>query len=194
MMKEMKRAILFLLVILMCVFSSAASAEAYFVLDLPAALNIIDAAAFEGAASLEKVVGPEGTTEIRDRAFADSSLVEILLPSTIEYIAEDAFDGCEGLVAMAQEGTYAYDWCMEHGFIAESEGETDSFFPGDVVTYKEYTKCPGCRFGIPSAVLQFYRGLDPNSKRAWIVVTGCCGVYYTCTEDAVTLLYRAPEA
>lgn len=63
MMKEMKRAILFLLVILMCVFSSAASAEAYFVLDLPAALNIIDAAAFEGAASLEKVVVPEGTTK-----------------------------------------------------------------------------------------------------------------------------------
>ncbi len=189
-MKENKWAIFFLLVLLMCGFTSAVLAEADFVLNLPAGLKIIDSQAFEGATALEKVVISEGTAEIRDRAFADSSLVEITLPSTIEYIAENAFDGCEGLKAIAQEGTYAYEWSVEHGFIEESV--TDSFLPGDVVVYKEYTKCPKCLLSIPNAVLQFYRGLDPNSKRAWIITTGCCGTLYTCTEDAVSLLYRAP--
>lgn len=108
---------LFVLVLLSTAI--AALAEGSFVLNLPANLDIIDAQAFEAATALEKVVVPMGTTEIRSRAFADSSLVEINLPSTIEYIADDAFEGCEGLVVMAEKGTYAYDWCVDHGFISE---------------------------------------------------------------------------
>lgn len=185
-----KWTVLLLVVILMCNLTSAVLAEASSVLNLPAHLEIIDSNAFEGTTALKQVVVAEGTAEIRSRAFAGSSLLEISLPSTISFIAEDAFEGCEGLAATAPEGTYAYEWCVEHGLIAESENEPSRFLPGDVVAFKEYTKCPRCLLSIPQAVLQFYRGLDPNSKHAWIVMTGCCGTIYTCTEDAVYLLYR----
>lgn len=59
------------------------------------------------------------------------------------------------------------------------------YSPGDRVVYKEYTKCPLCLGSIPSATLQFYRGLDPNSERAWIVRTDCCGTIATCVESGV---------
>lgn len=131
-----------LLAMLLVSMGCAAASKKSFVLNLPANLDIIDAEAFESADALEKVVVPEGTTEIRSRAFAYSSLVEINLPSTIQYIAEDAFEGCEGLVIMAKEGTYAYNWCADHGFITEGPAiislncsHEDTAEIGDTITW-----------------------------------------------------------
>ena len=67
----------------------------------------------------------------------------------------------------------------------ELEKVVGGYSAGDVVVYKEYTKCPRCLASIPCATLKFYRGLDPNSERAWIVQTGCCGTTYSCVESAV---------
>ena len=72
---------------------------------------------------------------------------------------------------------------------AALENVVGGFSAGDQVVYKEYTKCPRCLASIPSATLQFYRGLDPNSERAWIVKTDCCGTIFHCVESAV---YRKP--
>lgn len=68
------------------------------------------------------------------------------------------------------------------------ESVVGGYSPGDRVVYKDYKKCPTCLASIPSVTLQFYRGLDPNSQRAWIVKTDCCGTIYTCTENEVNRL------
>jgi len=54
-----------------------ASALAEAVLTMPAALQIIDEEAFYGSTSIDKVVLSDKVTEIRSRAFADSTLSEI---------------------------------------------------------------------------------------------------------------------
>ncbi len=41
------------------------------------------------------------------------------------------------------------------------------------------------RASIPSAILQFYRGLDPKGERAWIVRTDCCNTVHMCTDNNV---------
>lgn len=68
---------------------------------------------------------------------------------------------------------------------SELERVVGGYAAGDRVVYKEYTKCPRCLASIPSATLKFYRGLDPNSERAWIVQTDCCGTTFHCVESAV---------
>lgn len=67
----------------------------------------------------------------------------------------------------------------------ELENVVGGYSVGDVVVYKEYTKCPTCRASIPNARLLFYRGLAPNSQRAWIVKTGCCNTTFHCVESEI---------
>lgn len=96
----------------------SAKAESAEVLTLPAALTIIEEEAFCGATSIGKVIAPEGTIQIKARAFADSSLAEISLPASLISIADDAFDGCaEGLAVIAAEGSYAHEWAVASGYI-----------------------------------------------------------------------------
>ena len=52
----------------------------------------------EGLSSVKKIVFPDDTRRIESRAFANSSLEEVYLPDSVEYIAEDAFEGCENLM------------------------------------------------------------------------------------------------
>lgn len=70
----------------------------------------------------------------------------------------------------------------------ELENVVGGFSAGDRIVYKKYTKCPTCLASIPSATLKFYRGLDPNSQRAWIVQTDCCGTTYSCVESGISHL------
>ena len=62
---------------------------------LPQAMKVIGEEAFYGAVGLSSVVVPEGVIRIEARAFADSSLREIDLPSTLESLAADAFAGTQ---------------------------------------------------------------------------------------------------
>lgn len=113
-MKTAKRfaAIILAFVLLLTNEGVAAFAEAVFT--LPVALKIIEEEAFYGSTSLDRVVLPNRVTEIRARAFANSTLSEINLPDSITYIAEDAFDGPDKVTISANKGTYAYRWAVEH--------------------------------------------------------------------------------
>lgn len=78
---------------------------------------IIEEEAFAGADGFSQAVLPDGILEIGPRAFADSGLASVNLPASLVSIADDAFEGCEGLSVSAPEGSYAYDWCIEHELI-----------------------------------------------------------------------------
>lgn len=90
-------------------------AETAAMLRLPEALEIIDEEAFCGSTSIKRVEISGNTVEIRSRAFADSTLTEIVLPGSLTYIAEDIFDGCSEVLAFVDEGSYAHGWCLENG-------------------------------------------------------------------------------
>ncbi len=106
---------IFLALVLMST-GAAITVQANAALTLPSKLQVIDVEAFCGDTSLEKVIVPVGTTEIRSRAFANSSLTQITLPDTLTSIADDAFAGCGQFTFVAEEGTYAYNWAMKKGY------------------------------------------------------------------------------
>lgn len=93
-----------------------ASAENEQILRLPADLEAIGEEAFCNATSINRVFVPDGTTKIRSKAFAYSSLQEIDLPESIDFIADDAFEGCTQLIVRTPVDCYAYNWCLEHGY------------------------------------------------------------------------------
>ena len=113
-MKKQLLPFLFSLLILF-LFACPVLAEGRQTLFLPRDLKQIKEQAFCGNVSLDKVVIPEGTTHIGSRAFADSSVREVVLPHSLEYIAPDAFSCCEGLTAYAVEGSYAQEYCEKAG-------------------------------------------------------------------------------
>lgn len=83
---------------LMLIFSLCAKAED--TLQLPKDLKIIKANTFYGSTSIDKVLVPEGVSEIQSKAFANSTLKKITLPESITFIAEDAFEGCGDITVM----------------------------------------------------------------------------------------------
>ena len=107
------------------ILTAAAFAES--VLTLPPAMDIIGERAFYGSVSLGRVELPEGVTEIRSQAFANSSLTEINLPASLTVIADDAFAGVADLTVTASEGTYAYEWAVNKGYIAQHETFNEDF-------------------------------------------------------------------
>lgn len=69
--------------------------------------------------------------EIGERAFAESGLTKINLPSSLseDSIADNAID--PGVEVVAEQGTEAYDWAVDNGFISrypESPLEWFSFY------------------------------------------------------------------
>lgn len=74
-------------------------------INLPKGLKVIEAEAFAGTASIDKVIAPEGLEEIHSRAFANSSVSRVVTPLSVEYIAEDAFAGSEAVVGPDTECT-----------------------------------------------------------------------------------------
>lgn len=121
-MKEMcKRFFAICLTVILTAAPICASAAATEVLNLPQALQIIDAEAFMGDTSIKKAKIPEGTTEIRARAFANSTFTEINLPDSLTYIDDTAFEGLADLQVKANPGSWAYNWALENGYIASKE-------------------------------------------------------------------------
>jgi len=104
-------------VCLICGGSHEGSSEVLMV-TLPASLTVIEKEAFLGTA-MKYVKLAEGALRIEERAFADSALAVINLPESVEFIADDAFEGCDDLVIDAVEGSYAYRWAAQKGHIAE---------------------------------------------------------------------------
>ena len=116
-MKTVRRMVSVLLVLCLLLSNIGITAFAESVLALPASTRIIEQEAFFKAQSLNKVVLAEGLLEIRARAFAGSTVKTINFPSSITFIADDAFDDTPLTNVTAVEGTYAYDWAVEHHYI-----------------------------------------------------------------------------
>ena len=92
---------------------------------LPSSLKVIKEEAFCGNTSIDKVILPEGVTEIQSKAFANSSLSEINLPDSLTYIADDAFDGSVNVSVSVNEGTYAYQWATDNYYFYDSTSPSD---------------------------------------------------------------------
>lgn len=106
-MKRLTACLLFLAMALACTCGTAEPLSAIY---LPKGLKLIAESAFVGTSSFEKVVLPEGAERIESRAFASSGVREAYIPASVEYIAEDAFDGCENLKVIVPRNSYAHEW------------------------------------------------------------------------------------
>lgn len=111
----MKRISALILLCLLSVLLLPASAQAASALALPSGLLEIGEEAFRFDMSVETVVLPEKLTTIGPNAFSDSGLRQIMIPASVEYIADNAFDNCSGLEAVVASGSYAHTWCVRHG-------------------------------------------------------------------------------
>lgn len=108
-----------LITALLCSFFIHSTAFASAALVIPARQKSVSAQAYFGDNTLQAVVLQEGITSIGPQAFANSSLTDITLPSTLVSIADDAFDGAPLTTVHAEKGSYAYQWMRERGLIAE---------------------------------------------------------------------------
>lgn len=58
-------------------------------------------------------------TRIRSRAFAHCDIAALTLPPTVTSIADDALAGSQVHTIRAVQGSYAWEWAVKHGFVAE---------------------------------------------------------------------------
>jgi len=114
-----KLSLVFMLALLTLCTGAAIAEET---LAFPAGLQIIEEEAFFNAAGLTRVVIPEGTTEIGPRAFAGSSVKNILIPASVTSIADDAFQDVAELTVRGRQDSYAQTYCAAHNirFVAIS--------------------------------------------------------------------------
>ena len=109
----------FALLLALCLLLSISSpALADNVLQLPSSLKSIDEDAFRGDTSLDEVILPDGIESLGAGAFAESSLTKIKLPDSLTEIADDALPSPGLVTVTANEGTDAYNWALEKGYIA----------------------------------------------------------------------------
>lgn len=92
--------------LLLSLLAAGAAAEGSPV--FPSALRVIEEEALCGSDALISVQLPDQVQESRERAFADCAHKRINLPASVEFIADDAFDGNPGLDIQALRGTYGY--------------------------------------------------------------------------------------
>lgn len=135
-MKHFVKGLLYASALACCMLPAATYGEQASVFILPKSISIVEEEAFYGAAAIEEVSLPSGTLEIGARAFAYSSISRINLPSSLTTIAADAFEGCDGLIAVVDESSYAHNWCLENGVNYELS-HTHSFEEGSCT-------CVGC--------------------------------------------------
>lgn len=112
----MKKVLFACILICVILFSVTTALSLTATLDIPDNVLIIEQMAFYGDSSLDVVVLPEGVKEIREKAFAESSVRKINLPASLTSIADNAFDTDKNIKISAVKGTYAYDWAVGKGF------------------------------------------------------------------------------
>ena len=141
-----------LLGILICVIAlGAAAAEG--TLTLPENVTAIGEEAFRGV-SASQVYLPDGLETIGAKAFADSRIKTVYFPATVKEIAEDAFENCSEISASAVKGTYAYDYCVRHGYPIIPLGLTE---PESITL----TGIPDTRDLYPGQTIQLTTRMEP---------------------------------
>ncbi len=123
----MKRLILIVLTMALCFFCTTAVAD----LILPAGTEVIEEEAFKDIGVLGFVTLNEGLKRIESKAFAGCEIWRINLPSSLEYLADDAFDIDYYSTGISfTRGTYAESWGIEHHLLFSAYAEpvrTDSY-------------------------------------------------------------------
>jgi len=96
-------------------FSPKAWAEEY---KLPGSLVNNSTEAIVKGNSGQEFTLPLGTSRIESQAFAGcTNITRIRIPSSVTFIAEDAFEGLtDTLVIATVPGSYAANWAANHGF------------------------------------------------------------------------------
>lgn len=83
---------------------------------LPAALTIIEDEAFYGC-TFRAVEVPDSVYSIGSKAFSNcSNLTQIVIPSSVVIITEDAFDSSPNVVIFCSKGSVAEEYAIENGF------------------------------------------------------------------------------
>lgn len=93
---------------------------------IPEGVTDIGEIAFYGCTNLREVVFPSSLRYIREEAFGDSGIEEVILPSGLELVGEKAFFGCDALRKIEVPGkdtlieSDAFGCCdnLTEGFIA----------------------------------------------------------------------------
>lgn len=66
--------------------------------------------------ALTSVKIPDGVTEIGKSAFCDNTdLTLVEIGSSVKMIGEDVFENCENVTVLCPSGSYARQYCIEHG-------------------------------------------------------------------------------
>lgn len=84
---------------------------------IPSSSTMIESEAFYGDREINNIILPELLKRIEARAFAKTSVEEIYLPSSLQYIADNAFEDTPLRRAYAQEGTYSHQWAVNNGYL-----------------------------------------------------------------------------
>ena len=97
--------------------------EGYNVVSIMA--NAFDCSINGNCWNIKHVIVPEGIKSIGEHAFYKCyNMQSIVLPRSIVSIAESAFDDCDRLTFIVYKNSYAYDFCLSHGFMYEVIQET----------------------------------------------------------------------
>lgn len=142
-----------ILLVMMLLFSGALAQSGF---SLPEDAETIQASAFENVPLEDSdVVLPETLKRIESRAFAGTGITGIYIPSSVQYIAPDAFDISGEFHPVVRHGSFAEDWCEENhitayviykpGVVKHSQAEIRSFVsshPVDLKVYPEYRVQP----------------------------------------------------
>ena len=149
----MKKFLSILLVIVM--FTTTYMPALADTLCLPGSLNVIEDSSFYGNAAINVVEIPDGTKRIENLAFAHSGVTLAVIPDTVTYIADNAFEGTNAAFR-CNEGSYAQSWAESHGFVW-----TDSNSPDDVKDdLQELKNSEMTREGMYSAEMDAYSADD----------------------------------
>ena len=106
------------------ILAEPASSEAVF--RFPASLKTVGDNAFSGTV-IEKAVFQSELETVGSSAFANTrNLTDVYLPSSVEYIAENAFERSDALTIHGAEGSYAQQWAQAHGIAFEAEEIRDA--------------------------------------------------------------------
>ena len=81
-------------------------------LAFPSGIEVVEEEAFAGLSEINEIELPWGIREIRNRAFTGTSAGWVYLPSSLEYIADDAFD--RKVFFGYEEDSYAHEWVLAH--------------------------------------------------------------------------------
>ncbi len=84
-------------------------------LEFPSSLRCIGTNAFSGAEEINTIIIPEKTEIVRDNAFKNTGIQEVIFPGEVSFIGNDAFSGCSNLTSVqfaktvGSIGSYAFN-------------------------------------------------------------------------------------